>query len=214
MHRNFSAARVRERNECVNKYLQYSIEYAAQRSYLDDLFKVYPSVPNGLRDIDEQTWCGVEDAFENGDNLKLVETLLKMELFPIKDSYVAYLRRDRNALRRNPKTVNRIAGMIREMGLSEIYKRASAPKETNRQMGSCFKDWVQKGVLGFPILDCNEFLTDEGRDGILNASDAQMQAFASEHLNYTREKGLDFLARINRTYVHYHPIEFSSDLSA
>ncbi len=201
MHRNFSAARVRERNECVNKYLQYSIEYAAQRSYLDDLFKVYPSVPNGLRDIDEQTWCGVEDAFENGDNLRLVETLLKMELFPIKDSYVAYLRRDKNALRRNPKTVNRIAGMIREMGLPEIYKRASAPKETNRQMGSCFKDWVQKGVLGFPILDCNEFLADEGRDGILNASDAQMQAFASEHLNYTREKGLDFLARINRTYV-------------
>ena len=201
MHRNSSAAGVRERDECVNKYLQYSIEYAAQRSYLDDLFKVYPSAPNGLRDIDERTWCGVEEAFEDGDNMKLVENLLKMELFPIKDSYVAYLRHDENALRRNPRTVNRIAGMIREMGLSEVYKRASAPKESNRQMGSCFKDWVLKGVLGFPILDWRAFVSNEGRDGILDASDAQMQEFARDRLNYTREKGLDFLARINGKYV-------------
>jgi hypothetical protein len=31
-----------------------SIEFASQRNYLDELFKVYPTIPDGIRDIDEQ----------------------------------------------------------------------------------------------------------------------------------------------------------------
>ena len=185
----------------MNKYLRYSIDYAAQRSYLDDLFKVYPTMPNGLRSIDGRVWDSVESAFGHRDNMKLVESMLKMDLFPIKDSYVAYLRHDADALRRNPQTVDRIAGRIYEMGLSEVYKCATAPKETNRQMGSCFKDWVMKGVLGLRCMNLGEFLRDRRLDAVLNASDAQMMAFARQHLNYHREKGLDFVARVNGRYV-------------
>lgn len=185
----------------MNKYLQYSIDYAAQRSYLDDLFKVYPMMPNGLRDVNGEVWRNVESAFDHKDNLKLVESMLKMELFPIKDSYVSYLRHDADALRRNPQTVDRIAGRIYEMGLPEVYKCATAPKETNRQMGACFKDWVMKGVLGLRCLNIGEFLRDRHVNAVLNASDAQMMTFAQEHLNYRREKGLDFVARMNGKYV-------------
>lgn len=44
----------------MNKRLKFSIEYANQRSYLDDLFKVYPTIPEGIRDINNEIWANVE----------------------------------------------------------------------------------------------------------------------------------------------------------
>ncbi|WQR97940.1 hypothetical protein KVC81_00355 [Helicobacter pylori] len=35
----------------MNYWTKLSIEYANQRSYLDDLFQVYPTIPEGLREI-------------------------------------------------------------------------------------------------------------------------------------------------------------------
>ncbi len=46
----------------MNHFLKQSIEYASQRSYLDDLFKVYPAIPLGIRDIDEEVRAKVENA--------------------------------------------------------------------------------------------------------------------------------------------------------
>ena len=55
----------------MNYWLKLSIEYANQRSYLDDLFQVYPTIPEGIRDIDENIWEEVEQAFKNKDNIGL-----------------------------------------------------------------------------------------------------------------------------------------------
>ena len=38
-------------------------------------------------------------------------------------------------------------------------------------------------------------------NAVLDASDAQMMAFAREHLNYKHNKGLDFVGRFNGKYV-------------
>ncbi len=78
--------------------MQLSIEYANQRSYLDDLFQVYPTIPEGIREIDERLYSDIEEAFRSRNNLLLIKNLLKLDLFPIKDSYVAYLKRDKSAL--------------------------------------------------------------------------------------------------------------------
>jgi len=37
----------------MNYWTKLSIEYASQRSYLDDLFRVYPTIPEGIREIDK-----------------------------------------------------------------------------------------------------------------------------------------------------------------
>ena len=100
-----------------------SIEYANQKSYLDDLFQVYPTIPEGIREIDEERWLKVEKSFKKKDNLSLVSELLKLNLFPIKDSYIAYLKRDKSAIERNPKTTNRVAGRIYEMGLEKVLRK-------------------------------------------------------------------------------------------
>lgn len=90
----------------MNKWIELSIEYANQRSYLDDLFQVYPTIPDGIRNIDNNLWSEVEKSFKNKDNDRLIRLLLNFDLFPIKDSYIAYLKRDRTAIERNPRTIN------------------------------------------------------------------------------------------------------------
>ena len=184
----------------MNPWLEMSIVYANQRSYLDDLFQVYPTIPDGIRQIDRHIWSEVEKAFTKRDNIALIRSLLKLDLFPIKDSYIAYLKRDPSAIERNPRTVNRICGRLYEMGLQKIYDKCSLPKETNRQIGPMFKNWVRKKSLGIEPVPLEKFVANDS-DAILDASDAEMKKFAREHLNYHRNKGLDLIARFNRKYV-------------
>lgn len=184
----------------INPWIQMSIDYAGQRSYLDDLFQVYPTIPEGIRDINDGLWKEVEKAFNKKDNVSLLENLLKLDLFPIKDSYVAYLKRDKGALKRNPATADRLAGRLYEMGLDEIFSRSSEPKETNRQIGPLFKRWLNKKSLGVEPLKMQEFLKAKG-NAVLDGGDAEMMRFAREHLNYRHNKGLDFIGRFNDKYV-------------
>ncbi len=95
----------------MNKWTETSAEFAQQRNYLDELYKVYPITPNLRREISKETESGIRQAFNDKDNEKLVKSLLRLDLFPIKDSYVAYLKKDSGALNRNPQTINRIAGI-------------------------------------------------------------------------------------------------------
>jgi len=184
----------------MNKWTKLSIEYANQRSYLDDLFQVYPTIPEGIREINNDIWKDVENAFKKKNNITLVKELLKLDLFPIKDSYIAYLKRDKTSIERNPKTINSISGRLYKMGLNKIFERCSEPKETNRQIGPMFKDWLNNKTLGIQPVSIDEF-TSNNEDAILDASDKAMMDFAKEHLNYNHNKGLDFVARFNGQYV-------------
>jgi hypothetical protein len=184
----------------MNPWTQLSIDYANQRSYLDDLFQIYPTIPDGIRELNGDLWKDVEKAFEKKDNTALLKSLVKLDLFPIKDSYIAYLRRDKTALERNPATAARLAGRLYEMGLDTIYARCSEPKETNRQIGPLFKRWLNKKALGIQPVKLEEFLATK-ENAVLDASDAEMMKFAREHLNYQHNKGLDFVGRFNGKYV-------------
>ncbi|KAA6233112.1 restriction endonuclease [Chlorobium phaeovibrioides] len=184
----------------MNHWTQLSIDFANQRNYLDELFSVYPTIPEGIRDIDQALWDKAEGLFNEQNNIELLKVLLKLNLFPIKDSYVAYLKRDNNSIERNPNTVDRLCGRLYEMGLEKIYEKCSEPKETNRQIGPLFRRWLNRGVLGVKPVSLEEFLSND-KNAILDAGDAQMMAFANEHLNYTHEKGLDFVGRFNGKYV-------------
>ena len=184
----------------MNYWTSLSIEYANSRNYLDELFRVYPTIPEGMRDIDAEIWGRVERAFAERNNPDLLRSLLKLELFPIKDSYVAYLKRDDTALERNPETVNRLCGRLYEMGLDSIYERASQPKETNRQMGQHFRRWLEKGALGIDPVSLDQFVGAQG-NAVLRASDLEAKAFAANHLGYGLDKGLDLIARFNGKYV-------------
>lgn len=184
----------------MNPRTETSIVYANQRNYLDNLFHIYPTIPEWIRIIDETLRREVEKSFKKHDNTKLIETLLDFDLFPIKDSYVAYLKRDRGAIERNPNTVARLCGRLYEMGLDQIREKCSEPKETNRQIWPLFKRWISSGGLWIIPVKWEEFLNTKG-NAILDASDTEMMLFAKKRLWYKRNKGLDFVGRFNEQYV-------------
>ena len=184
----------------MNIWTRMSYEFANQRNYLDELFQVYPTIPDGIREINLKLWQEVEKAFKKRDNLLLLTTLLKFDLFPIKDSYVAYLKRDLSSIERNPQTVNRLCGRLYEMGLNKIYEKCTEPKETNRQIGPLFKRWIDRGSLGILPVEREIFLSSS-ENAILKGSDEEMKQFAREYLNYQGTKGLDFIGRFNGKYV-------------
>lgn len=185
----------------MDYWTKLSADFAQQRNYLDELYKVYPITPNLKREIPKTREDKIREAFENNNNVMLVRELLELDLFPIKDSYVAYLKRDKSAIDRNPQTINRIAGTLFQMGIEEIIDKCTEPKETNRQIGPMFKRWIDKGTIGVPIFhDSVAFLKYED-NCIFNSSDADMEKFAREYLGFKREKGIDFIAKFNNKYV-------------
>ena len=186
----------------MNYWAQMSADFAAQKNYLDELFKVYPLNPNKRREISEELWSEIQNAYNSQNNVELIKLLLKHKLFPIKDSYVAYLRKDPSAIERNPNIINRIAGNLYQMDLNKIYEKCTEPKETNRQIGPLFKRWISLGTIGCPVFtNVDEFLSCN-ENAILNMSDEAMKKFAIEYLGYQRiDKGLDFIARFNNKYV-------------
>lgn len=184
----------------MNYWTKLSIEYANQRSYLDDLFQVYPTIPEGIRDIDKNSWVSIEKAFNRKNNDGLLKELLKLNLFPIKDSYIAYLKRDNSSIERNPQTINRICGRLYEMGLDKIFEKCSEAKETNRQIGPMFREWLRKKSLGIQPVNIDQFISDK-KDAVLDASDKAMMDFAKNKLSYNHSKGLDFVARFNGQYI-------------
>jgi hypothetical protein len=186
--------------EEMGHYTDLSIKFANQRNYLDELFKIYPIVPDCLRGIDEKQWRLIENSFNSRDNVHLIRHLLFLDLFPIKDSYVAYFKRDPDSIARNPNTVNRLCGRLYEMGLDKIWERCSEPKETNRQIGPLFRKWVSGGGLGIQPVTVDEFQKSR-KNAILDGTDAKMKQWAKEKLNYTRDKGLDFIGKFNGKYV-------------
>ncbi len=184
----------------MNRFLAQSIDYASQCSYLDDLFQVYPTAPNGLRALNEQIWNNVEYAYNERNNEELIRSLLKLDLFPIKDSYIAYLKHDKNAIGRNPDTIHRIASEIYNLSIGELYKKCTFPKESNRQIGPMFKNWIKYTSFGFPVFNMDDF-NSTNKDAILYANDKEMKDFANKVLGYNHDKGLDFIARIKNKYV-------------
>jgi len=184
----------------MNHWTNLSIEYANQRNYLDELFRVYPCIPEDIREIDQCKWEAVEDAFKSKSKIDLIKSLLQLKLFPIKDSYVAYLRRDPSAINRNPATVDRLCGRLYQLGLNGIYTRCSEPKEMNRQIGPLFRRWLQRKELGAELLDGEEFLAVND-NAILSGTDNQLLDFAVRHLGYSGTKAPDFIGRFNGKYV-------------
>jgi len=130
----------------MNTWLKMSIDYANQRNYLDELFHVYPTIPEGMRTIDAGLQSRIEKSFGKRENIPLIKAILELDLFPIKDSYVAYLKRDPSAIGRNPATIDRLCGRLYEMGLDKIFERSSGRKKQINKLDH-FLDLSLKNVV-------------------------------------------------------------------
>lgn len=183
----------------MNEWVKKSIEIANSAGYLDKLQEVYPVVQEKEREIDLEVKKELKQSYNAGDNMTLIKKLLELPKFPIKDPYVAFLRKNDIFLEYNPQTVNRIAERIRGMGFEAMIESIEEPKEFNRQMGTLFKKWVPK--IGYPLLHKSEFEAYDKGIAFLQGGDAQLKDFANRRLGCNLDKGPDLLARVGQIYV-------------
>ena len=177
----------------MNKWTKISVELANKNNYLDQLFAVYPTIPDAKRVIKSEIIEKIKKYYKLKNNIELFSILIKLELFPIKDSYVSYFKRSPNSLQYNPDQLKRICSRIYELGLENLLEKITEPKETNRQIGPMFKNWIKKTTFCLPKLDIVDF--DKQKNGIMIASDDQMKNYAKKNFNYAPNKGLDFIAK-------------------
>ena len=124
--------------------------------------------------------------------------LLDLEKFPYKDSYISFLRKDRDAIKRNPKTVKRIAGRLYEMGIDKIIENIQAPKEANQRRGSQFRNWSFKT---FAVKNLQDFKNSEKGLVLLNTNEQLAMNFCQVELRIAVTKRPDLVAKLNKQYI-------------
>ena len=182
----------------MNKWTKKSVELARRPHYLDDLAAVYVMNINPTRPLTADTERNIRKAFRNKKTKKLLHLLIKNEVFPVKDSYVGFLRLNPKAIDQNPRTVRRIGERLYAMGIESLIREATRPKETNRQLGNAFKKWLP--CLGYPVLPLAEFERARGI-AILGGTDTQLARYARTKLGCRLSKGIDFLLKKRNRYL-------------
>jgi len=182
----------------MNKWVKKSINLASSDKYLDNLAKIYPIDLTLPRKIEPEEKERIRKIFKTRNKKNLISALLELKRFPIDDPYIGFLRKDRKALDKNPKTIQRIGKRLFSMGLKEIFIGASRPKSPSRQLGQMFRKWLS--TLGYPVLARDNFLKYKNI-AILDGGDATLKKFAKEELGYRGQKGLDMVLRIKNRFI-------------
>jgi len=182
----------------MNRWVKKSIEVANAPGYLDRLSEVYPVTREAERVLPLEIKTQLKDAYDERDGIHLLRILLELGKFPIKDPYVAFLRRKDIFVTYNPNVTDRLAETLFSMSFDELIRGCEEPKEFNRQMGTLFGKWLPK--LGYPFLSEQEFDRYEGIAFLLG-SDAEKMNYANRILKCNLRKGLDLLAKAGSNHI-------------
>lgn len=182
----------------MNKWIQKSIEIAEAPGYLDSLSEVYPVTREAERVLPPEIKAQLKDAYDERDSVRLVKALLELDKFPIKDPYVAFLRRKDIFLIYNPKVIDRLAQTLFSMSFDELISGCEEAKEFNRQIGTLFRKWLLK--IGYPFLSEEEF-DEYGGIAFLYGSNGEKMDYANRTLGCNLSKGLDLLAKAGGNYM-------------
>ena len=182
----------------MNKWVQKSIEIANAQRYLDRLSEVHPVTLEARRVLPNEIKSQLKDAYNRRDGIKLIRALLRLDKFPIKDPYIAFLREKGEFVDYNPETLARIAQTLFSMSFEELIQGCEEPKEFNRQIGTLFRKWLPK--LGYPFLAEDEF--SKHKDiAFLSGGNGEKMDYANRVLGCNLSKGLDLLAKASSNYI-------------
>ena len=191
----------------MNKWIEKSFDLYNDYGYLDQLTEIYPMNKNKKRPLEPRIKKELKESFEKRNNQKLFKILLKLDKFPIKDSYKAFFDRCKKSetdeiIKKNPETINRICQRIYKVGYENMIKGIEVPIETNRQLGPMFNKWTIKKYNSESSFDT--FFNSQKYLTVLNASDDKLTKFVEKKLNINlpkksdgSPKGLDLVAKVN-----------------
>ena len=181
----------------MNIWSQKTLELVNTQDYLDQLQRIYVH-EEGERQVTQQTIKSIRDAFEDGDAEALLDQLLGLERFPYKDSYVAFLRKDRSAIKRNPETVLRIYNILSSMGIEGVIAGVTQSKEANTRRGPQFWNWLR---VQYPIVDETKFLGSSSGIVLLEGGEEVGLRFCNNVLRLGLVKRPDLVIKSGTRYV-------------
>jgi len=181
----------------MNEWTEKSIQLVKARGYLDRLHQIYPIQNLPERNIPSETIQLIRTLYEKRDRVGLINLLLELEKFPVKDPYIGFLRKDASSIEKNPQTITRITNRIFAMDFNQLIAGISEPKESNRMMGQLFRNWLYS--LDYEILAGDDFINYEGI-AICRGSDKALLDFAGEYLSYNNLKRPDMIIKNGETY--------------
>lgn len=140
----------------------------------------------------------IRSLLERRKDAALVRYLLTLKRFPLKDSYVSFLRSYEPAIVNNPQTVSRLCNNLYKMGFNKVVAAITAPPEANQRRGPQFRNWLKNNFKFAPI---DKFKAVSTGVLFLDASEKETLDFANKYLNIGINKRPDFLAKAGREYV-------------
>ncbi|MEM3714029.1 MAG: hypothetical protein QW478_11080 [Candidatus Micrarchaeaceae archaeon] len=169
-----------------------------QDGYLDNLQDVYPVTLGTPRPLTAEERAELKILFDRGKDKELLKKLLTKKKFPIKDPYVAFLRKNPKSIDKNPRTVQRITRTLHNIGFTKMVEGLETPKEFNRTIGQLFRHFLPK--LGYKILPLVEFEQYNGTC-ILDGGDAELKNYANTKLGCNVKKGLDGIVKKGNKFI-------------
>lgn len=183
----------------MNLWVERSIELANAPGYLDKLGRIYSVESAQQRDVRPELLGRIREAHASENNAALIESLMRLDKYPVDDPYVRLLKKLPNGVEQNPETVDRLAERIRLLQWEQLEGAIKAPIVANRRLGNRFYEWLK--TLGYPFLNGNELPGTGDRIAFLAGSDEVKKTYAREHLGYVGERGLDLLVKHTEEYI-------------
>ncbi len=181
----------------MNPWAKKTVTLAKTEDYLDRLYAVYPN-DSETRIVDADVLASIEKSFNRREGASLLEQLLNLDKFPMKDSYVSFLRIDRSAMKRNPKTVKRICDTLYNMGFDKVKEGIIEPKEANTRRGQQFRNWA---MVNFKHVELDKFINSTRGVIFLEGSEKEVLDFCNVKLKLGLMKRPDFVAKSKEKYV-------------
>lgn len=181
----------------MNVWATKTVDLITQEDYLDRLQQIYPH-EDLERDVDDGAIDSIRESFEEQNNVALLNKLLDLEKFPYKDSYVGFLRKDRDAIERNPITVGRICARLYTMGIDGLISGVTSPKEANTRRGNQFTDWTRSK---FSWVNVDRFRRSTSGIVMLDATELAARNFCNTEMGVGISKRPDMVAKSGRKYV-------------
>lgn len=191
----------------MNFWTKKSFELYNNPNYLDRLHTIYPMLDNEIREVDSSVRKKLQVYYTERNNHELFKLLLEQDKFPVEDSYKAFFGRVKKTeldtiINNNPETINRICERIYKDGYEKMIERITEPKETNRQIGPMFSNWLRTAYV--PYTNPQLFFNSKEKIAVYSASDASLVQFATSYLGCelpvgtdSKEKGLDLVTKVN-----------------
>lgn len=184
----------------MDPWIKKSIEIANAPRYLDRLSDIYPMNVNPERPLDPKHLVQIKQAYENKRTPELIRLLIDCsDIFPVKDSYIGFIKKKPSAISENPLTTERIGARLYSLGLEKMVQESQRPKETNRQLGNSFKGWVPS--LGYRMVDSEQMVASNKGIVVLKGSDDVLGTFAREKLGCKIKKGIDLIVKKDKRYI-------------